>query len=81
MYPPEATGVAPFGPRNPIASASAPEARMTSFVASQPNASVVRQSSIVIPSALGEKEFEIVVMPRDEYERNYGPKDNDDTAQ
>ncbi|EKF26861.1 hypothetical protein MOQ_009431 [Trypanosoma cruzi marinkellei] len=71
MYPPLTAGVAPFGPMMSTSTASAPESRMTSYVAQQPNSSVVRQGNIIIPSSSGEKEFEIIVMPRSEYERSH----------
>ncbi|RNF20619.1 hypothetical protein TcG_03543 [Trypanosoma cruzi] len=72
MYPPLTAGVAPFGPMMSTSTASAPESRMTSYVAEQPNSSVVRQGNIIIPSSSGEKEFELIVMPRSEFERNHG---------
>ncbi|RNF27602.1 uncharacterized protein Tco025E_00163 [Trypanosoma conorhini] len=74
MYPPSTAEVAPFGPRLPTSTAAAPESRMTSYVAPAPSSSVVRQSNIIIPSAAGEKEFEIIVIPRAEYERSHSPQ-------
>ncbi|KAH9593491.1 hypothetical protein LSM04_007164 [Trypanosoma melophagium] len=71
MYPPGTSGPAPFAPRNVFSSSSAPESRLVTLAGSQSNLSVVRQSGVFIPSSTGERNMDMVMMPRAEYERQY----------